>query len=474
MLKYAGDQVEAIQNIHIQVTETFGIDNIVSWPPNLTVTSCSLQGTEPEQLSPPYDRPIIDGLHCGQIGISHSDEIYYLQNDTFCFKILRTWKVVNWCDIQNSQWEMEQVIRIQDDGIPEILNCEPLTICDPTPIGCTGHVDITANGWDACTPINSLTISHQVDVNNDNPLNNPVDFEHQATGPHYSGLLPFGEHRVRWSITDACGNESYCDQLLTVIDCKSPTAYCIGGLNITIMPGSGEVPINAEDYDAGSSDNCGDVIFRIIRSADNPNSIPPVSSGLIMNCDDVPGNGVALQVWVGYTGTDLNGNGAVDDSERNWDYCEVLMDVQDPMNVCGITPNTSSVYGVVERESGDPISGMTIEMDDLSEQITQTAETSQDGLFGFNDLTTGNTVQVRPKSGNDYMNGVNTIDLILIQKHILGLASLESRQQKISADVNRDNKISAFDILDLRKLILGIYDELPTNNSWRFIGIQLG
>jgi hypothetical protein len=239
------------------------------------------------------------------------------------------------------------------------------------------------------------------------------------------------------------------------------------------MPSSGEVPISASDYDAGSSDNCGEVIFRIIRSADNPTNIPPLSDQLIMNCDDVPGNGVALQVWVGDNGTDLNGNSIIVDEERNWDFCEVLMDVQDPMNVCGIAPNTSSIYGVIERETGDPFAGLTMEMEDLTENTTLTAETTQNGLFGFNNLISGNTIQVRPVSGNDYMNGVNTIDLIMIQKHILGLEPLETRQQKVSADVNRDNKISAFDILDLRKLILGIYDKLPTNNSWRFMSSSL-
>ena len=39
----------------------------------------------------------------------------------------------------------------------------------------------------------------------------------------------------------------------------------------------------------------------------------------------------------------------------------------------------------------------------------------------------------------------------------------------IAADVNKDQKITASDLVELRKLILGISDKLANNNSWRFV-----
>jgi hypothetical protein len=39
----------------------------------------------------------------------------------------------------------------------------------------------------------------------------------------------------------------------------------------------------------------------------------------------------------------------------------------------------------------------------------------------------------------------------------------------IAADANKSNSISAIDIVTLRKLILGIIDEIPENTSWRFV-----
>jgi hypothetical protein len=38
----------------------------------------------------------------------------------------------------------------------------------------------------------------------------------------------------------------------------------------------------------------------------------------------------------------------------------------------------------------------------------------------------------------------------------------------IAADANKENDITTFDIVELRKLILGIYQHLPKNTSWRF------
>jgi hypothetical protein len=39
----------------------------------------------------------------------------------------------------------------------------------------------------------------------------------------------------------------------------------------------------------------------------------------------------------------------------------------------------------------------------------------------------------------------------------------------IAADANASNSITTIDIVEVRKLILGIYQELPNNTSWRFV-----
>ncbi len=67
------------------------------------------------------------------------------------------------------------------------------------------------------------------------------------------------------------------------------------------------------------------------------------------------------------------------------------------------------------------------------------------------------------------LNGVSTFDLVLISRHILGIQSLDSPYKVIAADANHSGSITASDIVELRKLILGIYPKLPDNTSWRFV-----
>ncbi len=69
-------------------------------------------------------------------------------------------------------------------------------------------------------------------------------------------------------------------------------------------------------------------------------------------------------------------------------------------------------------------------------------------------------------SDHDITNGVSTLDLVLIQQHILGLRPITDPKKLIAADVNNDDKINSLDLITLRKVILGIYEKLPNNNSW--------
>jgi hypothetical protein len=81
----------------------------------------------------------------------------------------------------------------------------------------------------------------------------------------------------------------------------------------------------------------------------------------------------------------------------------------------------------------------------------------------------GGTYSVMPARNTDWMNGVSTLDLIQVQKHLLGIKPLTSPYKMIAADANKSNSISAIDIVTLRRLILGIIHEIPENTSWRFV-----
>src|SRR5690606_13603180 len=117
------------------------------------------------------------------------------------------------------------------------------------------------------------------------------------------------------------GNKTIREVEFRIRDCKKPTPVCFFGLSTDLMPTTGMVPIQAVLWDAGSFDNCTldeNLIFRAIRSADNPNGdVPGAGNGeLIFTCDDL--GTVSIQLWVG-------------DEYGNWDFCETFINVQNNM-----------------------------------------------------------------------------------------------------------------------------------------------
>lgn len=71
------------------------------------------------------------------------------------------------------------------------------------------------------------------------------------------------------------------------------------------------------------------------------------------------------------------------------------------------------------------------------------------------------------KDGEDLI-GVSTKDIVFIVRHLLGTDIFESTEEKIAADFTANDVVSARDISEMRKLILGVNAENKDHNSWRF------
>ncbi|MEQ1746458.1 MAG: T9SS type A sorting domain-containing protein [Saprospiraceae bacterium] len=76
------------------------------------------------------------------------------------------------------------------------------------------------------------------------------------------------------------------------------------------------------------------------------------------------------------------------------------------------------------------------------------------------------------KKANDYYNGVSTADMIAINRHVLGLVPLTGFKL-LASDVNMSTSPTTADIVEIRKLILGLITSFPSANSWRFIDKDL-
>ncbi len=444
-----------VKNFHPITSES------IDWPDDFHGLECSL-GTDPEDLEYPYNEPVINEDQCDLIGVTYEDVVFPIV-DGACFKILRTWKVIEWCLYEYyhglepglNYWEHTQVLKVVNQYGPEFTTTQP-TIDRCNDFDCGGlYLELIQRAEDDCTPDDLLQWSYAVDLDN----NQTIDW-----GPYYglggeidaSTVYPLGHHRIIYTFEDRCGNRTVREQLIHLNSCKAPVPVCIHGLSTDLMPvdtdgdgheDSGMITLWASDFDASSYHPC-DFPFVLSLSPD----INVTSQ--TFDCDDVGQGQVPVFLYV----TDELGNQA---------YCETYVIVQDNFGVCPNQGNlTGTITGNVSTETHDNVLNVAVEIDGSTLNPTST---NQSGQFIFPAMPVGGNYTVVPAKLDDWKNGVSTLDLVQIQKHLLGITPLSSPYKMIAADVNNSKSITAIDLVELRKLILGIYAELPNNSSWRFV-----
>jgi hypothetical protein len=72
----------------------------------------------------------------------------------------------------------------------------------------------------------------------------------------------------------------------------------------------------------------------------------------------------------------------------------------------------------------------------------------------------------------DYLNGVTVLDLVAVSKHLLDIKPFEASWQFLAADVNRSGTVSALDMVEIRKLLLGQITGFQ-GSAWRFEPLTL-
>lgn len=132
-------------------------------------------------------------------------------------------------------------------------------------------------------------------------------------------------------------------------------------------------------------------------------------------------------------------------------------------------PVGSILIGKVSDKNGVLMQGVDIAL--WKKEITDNPEftlTDNAGEYSFGEFQNGTALFIKGHKDDDPRNGVSTLDLIHIQKHLLGIKPFDSLHQFIAADANRSLTVSAIDLVTLRKLLLGVIDSFPSNTSWRF------
>ena len=172
------------------------------------------------------------------VAVDH-DDLVFEHIDGMCYKILRKWRVVDWCQYNQNDpvnspgyWEYTQNLLINDDINPVVTSgCQPLNTVS---LGnCKYRLNFAAAGTDNCTAPEHLAWSYKLQKNN-----SATDFV-TGTTKEFSIELSKGTHRITWYATDHCGNIGQCSQTFTVVDTKKPTPQCIEGLVTVLLPVTG-------------------------------------------------------------------------------------------------------------------------------------------------------------------------------------------------------------------------------------------
>ncbi len=135
--------------------------------------------------------------------------------------------------------------------------------------------------------------------------------------------------------------------------------------------------------------------------------------------------------------------------------------------ICGFFGESARMEGVVTNELGATVLNVEVELTDPNNQLIESAIAN--GGFVIDDIATCEDITLSLDKKDDYGNGITTLDMLIILKHILNIELLDSPYKSIAADVNRNNSISTADLVAIRKVILGIESTFPNNTSWRFI-----
>lgn len=479
-------------------SQTINIDHVSDWavqfPADITV-NC---GTTP----PDFGEPQVFYETCELVAISYDDVVYTVVPDA-CYKIVRTWTVINWCVVGT---EVDQEVVEQPEnllGLPfpqcdvdSDGDCDGRTFRDSWRNGSPGNLfrptvidanratnpdtDPDSDPWDGfITYQQVIKIIDTVDpiftngcaipmvCINDNTCgaevllptpdvmdcstNLSISAEINIGGVWLSGFGPYlnvppGMYQVHYNAMDNCNNQAVCNTTIKVKDCKKPTPYCKSGIIITLMGGDPPmIEVWASDLDDNSFDNCtSDLIFSFS---------PDTTDTSIMFFCNSQNTTQIVNVYV----TDECGN---------QDFCTTFISIQDNLaDVCG-DPLVANLGGLLSNEQHASI--QDVEMN-LGGAATDMVMTDSSGMYNFDISPLGGDYSLVPHKDDGPMNGVTTFDLVLISKHILGVTPLDSPYKLIAADANRSGTVTTFDLVEIRKLILFINTTFPNNTSWRFV-----
>ncbi|MBK8427316.1 MAG: hypothetical protein IPL27_15640 [Lewinellaceae bacterium] len=268
--------------------------------------------------------------------------------------------------------------------------------------------------------------------------------------------MPEGQHTIFWTVVQN-GITRNCQYSFRVTDCAAPTLFCGNNLIDDIGPNRSYTIFAAQFIDFVADNITSDDDLDISMRRAGAGTGFPVQNGnpvsqLTLDCSNLGTQ--PIEIWA----RDEHGISS---------HCNVSVQLTDSAYICTELPrvcartywDTTQVIEQVETIVNWVDTGSVIRTHILSEL--------PDGCFNL-DTFPAYPVYIAPYKSSDPLNGVTTFDLLLISKHVLAIEALDEPWKIIAADANANGSVTTNDVVQLRRLILGMIDQLPGNKSWRF------
>jgi hypothetical protein len=280
--------------------------------------------------------------------------------------------------------------------------------------------------------------------------------------------LAFGTYKVTYRVADLCGNISN-EYTFNVsgADCKAPQILvhdkivALAGQTGNRATGMAQllyidIRNNIFDNCAGDLTNSNKIVMELVLAGEAASPLTPRSTepntSIMLSCANLPE--AKVRVWA------VDGSG-------NWNFATSTITVQDNDGICSARP---VIAGTIGTEAGAPVKDVVVSAN-ANGIVAASASSVAAGTYQVTGLTAGTNYQVRAAKtmDNDKKNGVTTLDIALISKHLLAETELNSAYKIIAADVDKNGEVDATDMLHIRRFILSVTSNLPAGSAWRFV-----
>jgi len=371
-------------------------------------------------------------------------------------------------------WHYQQAIKVYDNEAP-IIEVAPFSGYFCALNDCFATVDILFDVLDACTTreLDYELVFDEGDNGDRTDLDASIYIKGRFPKQRINGEFPIGQHAFYLTATDGCGNSVTERIPFEVVDCKSPAPVCIERLAVELMAldvdgdGAADTGANtvwATDFIASEGSDCTGVRYSVNRVGALPH---PDSQSISITCEDPEELFVNVYAWDdAFNPEAIQPDGTL--GGPNYSHCIARIFVQDNrFDLCGRSGSAGAVVaGAIFTETREPVTGVSVQ---LSGRSSQAFFTDERGTYRFEGIQAGYDYSIVPGKEEQPLNGLTTFDLLLISKHILGVKHLDSPYKMLAADINRSGSITTIDLIQARKMILGVLRDFPNNHSWRFV-----